>query len=405
MRTGILTAVVPLSLLLAAVAATTPPNAVAGDASDAIETVQHRCSPVAASPTDPPSTQPTKLDCVAIYRNTSDEPALGIIIRALIAGRPAESTTWHRACCVRGSRQSLAPGASAVWKATLIVPDRVAVDAPVSFAYVVSGDADASELDVPKPELQYVDREQRGSLVGYVGEVRNVDARQWNTDPEDSEVPRTAPIIALFRRGKLVGAAEAPRVPTRRIDVNGRYVFKADVMDAGLDIDAVQVFYRDTFASAYGAGYSAGRWELTGLDHHIETDAAGRQRMLFRIAVRNPTDQANRGRVSVIVRRADFHAVGYGKCEMPEDVEPGAEASCSGEVQLFSQRFDATLDDVKIVTAELGVAIARFRTPTPTFTATPCPALATPAPVPTLPSVARALFFPWSIRMLAERCP
>lgn len=401
MRTPYIAASMSLALIVAAVGAAASPSASAADAGAAIETVQSVCTSGSFIP--PPRLSIWKLTCVAIFRNRSDRPVYDIEIDMHVGGLFRGNAS--------GTRTALRAGESALLWMYWAIEDDITRDAPVTFSYRASSTGDAAALDLPRPQLQYVDRVDVDDRVVFVGEVRNADARTWGPALDDSGEQFT-PLVALFRHGQLIGAGYvSDRVPSGRVGPDGRYLFVMDEFDfVANDLyrgiprgaDAIQLFFLDAF-DRDASRFTAANWQLTGLDHQIETDALGKRRMTFNVSMRNPTTMSTHGYVGVIARRADFHAIGYGSCGAAQSLAPGDEGSCTGEIELI--REDASLDDVRFVTVELGGAVAIVPTPTPTVTVTPCPALATPAPVPTLSSVARTLFFPWSIRMLAERCP
>lgn len=394
MRTPFIVASMSLGLIIVAVGATASPRASAADAGEAIETVQSHCTSGPASV--PPRATWGTWDCVAIFRNRADRPVYDIEVDMHIGGQFAGTAF--------GNRTSLGAGESALLQTTRALSDNDARDAPVTFTYRASWTGDEGALAVPRPQLQYVDRLDLDDHVVFVGEVRNVDGRRWRA-LDDDEGEWRVPRIALFRRGKLIGGGYVGlREPSGRIGLDGRYVFVADEVDQGIarEADRVEVFYVDRF-DPDGARFSAANWQLTGLDHRIETDARGEQQMVFTVSMRNPAASWSHGAVGVFARRADFHVIGYGDCGGVKSLPAGGEATCSGEVDLI--RPNASLDDTRFVTVEIGGAVAALPTPTPTVTATPCPAHATPAPVPTLSVVAGRLWFPWSIRTMTEQCP
>jgi|GEM_PF-5331421 len=407
MRTTVVAASISLGLILVAVGKTPSRSASAADAGEAIETVQSHCRRSA----DPGTEQRVRV-CAAIYRNASDRPVFDIRSNVLVGGQRAEvhsSLTFLDEVTdgIQGTRTALKAGESALLDLWIVVPEGVASDAVVKFAYRAAWTGDEDDLEAPKPELQYVDRvvDQDG-WVFFVGEARNVEARTWLPADNDRDVSRT-PVIALFRRGQLIGAGGGGRVrrePYERIGPDGRYIFVANEITQGAarEADEVRVYFRDAFEPA-GSRFTNAQWQLTGLDHRSETGARGEQTMVFTVSMRNPAATWSHGAVGVFARRADFHVIGYGDCGGVKSLPAGGEATCSGEVDLI--RPDALFDDIRFVTVEIGGAVAELPTPTPTVAATPCPALATPAPVPTLASVAGRVWLPLSIRSLPERCP
>ncbi|MEO8083979.1 MAG: hypothetical protein ABI780_09165 [Ardenticatenales bacterium] len=423
MRTGLVSAsltCLSLGLILTAIATVAAAGDVADDdAGGAIVTIGRRCTPSAA--TGVPAGM-RRFSCAAVYRNDAERPVFDIRIHPAVDGRPA--TVFRRGwieytCCPDGTRQALAAGESALWRADVDVPAAAPGGADageLKLTYEAAAEGPETALDVPRPELQYVDLSVHDGRADIVGEVRNTDGRTWypSLTGEVGDEDFAQPVVAWFHRGALSGVASAPRLPDKRIASDGRYIFGLHDVDVSGGIDRLEVFWRDAYAGPYGGDFFPGRWELLGFDHAVELDETGQPRLSFRATVRNPTAHMNRGAIWAIARRADFHTIGVGKCtvgrnvpriDLADEVAPGASADCAGVITLLPARPDAALDDVRVVTVELGEAWARPITPTPTSTATPCPALATPAPVATLPSVARTLFFPWSIRMLAERCP
>ncbi|MFN8421875.1 MAG: hypothetical protein U0470_00265 [Anaerolineae bacterium] len=393
MHTRFLSASLSLGLIVAVGAAADARNAAAADASHAVVTVQSHC----ASRVFTRPVERRVLECVAIYRNNSDRPVFDIGIdgkNVKIGGSPAVCEE-----CGPGTRIALSPSESGIVWMWIAEPNGAPNDPRLELSYRASWTGDERELDVPKPELQYIDRVQGSGGRGLIGEVRNVDGRTWQVDGDDRTVSRT-PIIAYFSRGKLVGAENASRVPYHRIGADGRYIFRVRRDGPDLTFDAVQVFFRDEFVSDRPTLTDA-RLQLTGLSHTVGADSSGRQRLAFRISVRNLGAWPSRGVVYAIARRADYHAIGIaGDCLL--EVSPGAEASCSSSM-LLDLRPDVTVDDVHFVTVEIGGAFAFQPTPTPIPSATPCPEWRTPPPMATLVSVAERLWLPWSLRMQADR--
>lgn len=382
------------------VAASAASSATAADAGEAIVTVQTACWPS----TDPGADNDRVRRCAAIYRNASDRPAFDIRIEATVDGRPATVESWlgGDAKGVMGTRSALGPGERGL--AIVSVHDAGLADerAVVAIQYRAARTGNADELDVPAPELQYVDRVDHGAHTEFIGEVRNAGARSWASMIDDGDEWRT-PVLALFRRGALIAAAsDAWRKPDTRIGPDGRYVFVAEIGSSARDADAVQVFFRDRFTRDTRR-FTDAHWQLIGLDLHVASGPSGASYIAFRAAVRNPTAMRSYGHVGAIARRADFHAIGIGSCHGFLDVPAGAEASCTGEV--WTIRHGATMDDVRFVTIELGGAVAALPPATATATATPCPAHATPAPVPTLSLAAGRVWLPWTHRPAPARCP
>lgn len=403
MRTSIRVLSLSLGLITAIGGATVSPKAAADDAGRAIVTVQSHCMLVQGERNDDVPADPSaSLRCVAIYRNRSDRPVFDIGIDVSIGGRRVN--LYGPTCCKLGTRQALLPGEAALVKRGVGIPAGVANNAPVKFEYRAAWTGDRSEFDVPRPELQYVDRIDDRQDVTFIGEARNVDHRAlgWNWEAAPMDPPN--PVLALFRRGKLVDAVEAhTRWSFDRVAPDGRYLFDRRFRKDE-DVDGVEVFFVDKFLDAE-ANATEAQLQLTGLDHWVEADPRGKPWVRFRATVRNPSPMRTIGPVLVIARRADFHAIGGGSCHDPFELEPGAEASCTSGIQYFDAQLDGRDDVIHFLTVELGGAVAYPPTPTPTASATPCPALATPAPVPTLDAVAGRVWLPWTIRTMPERCP
>lgn len=406
-----------------------PPSVTAAadsDAGPAIETVDSHCA-VHTVGDRPIAADSVRLDCVAIYRNGSDRPVFDIRVAVRVGGRPVIWPTMIGPCCDLGTRSALAPGVSALWRAIVPLPDGVESDASVTFDYSAAWVGDAVELDAPTPQLQYIDHVQRGGDVGYIGEVGNTDGRSWSANEEwvgDGELRWRAPAIAFFRRGRLSGAEYASwRAPGGGIAADGRYLFGVDDPRPSGGADSVQVFFRDEYAPASASASASAAeaqgapitpaWELIGLDHQLESPAAGLQRMTFRVSVRNAVDHRHRGWLHVIARRADFHALGIGRCELSADVAPGATASCSGVVDVPLQRGDVSLADVRFVTVELdggvGPALGAPAAPVAPVPGMPCPpsTIVDPREPPrlSLPIVVGRVWLPWATRAQPERCP
>lgn len=360
-------------LAAAGLAAPPPPRILADDAGAAIRTEQRLCRPRYWP-------MARFLDCVAIYRNASDRPVFDIAVEAEVGGRPIPFAALS---CPVQTRRTLAPQERGAFLGTLVLPDGISEHDPVALGYRASSTGDPTALDVPRPEVQYIEREASpiaGHQVVYRAEARNADGRPWSAvEPEalggvacDGAQP--AVVIALAR-GRIVDWSDrVVRWPQGAIAADGRAWYQ-HALPTGLASDEAHIFFREAFRPSDDTPADA-RWELAGLDTWLaweEVEPGERPRtMKFQATLRNPTDLTLYGDAYVIPRRADFHAIGGVRCEMGF-VAPGAEAVCRDRLDV---RAGYTPDDVRFTTVELGLPTAcrqRAWVPGPEHAPTPDP--------------------------------
>lgn len=385
-------ALVAAALVAAATADLAPPapSALADDAGAAIRTEQHLCRKAYRPPE-------RFLACVAIYRNASDRPVFDIAIGAAVGG---QQLLFMDSSCPVQTRTALAPGERGAFVGTLVLPDGVSEHDPVALAYRASSTGDPRALDVPRPEVQYIERKASLGQVVYRVETRNADGQPWRgLEPGTlagvaCNGAQPALLIAL-ERGRIVDWSDrVVRWPQGAIAADGRAWYQHAV-PTYTPSDEAHIFFREAFRPDDGTPAEA-RWELAGLDTWLawEDFEPGERPwyLKFQATVRNPSAMTLHGDVYVIPRRADFHAIGGVHCPIGF-VAPGATAVCRDRLDL---RSGYTPDDVRFTTVELGLPTACWPP------AVPIGGMVDPAPIAN--AVGR-VWLPWLGAFGLGACP